>query len=61
MSRPIVYPGVNGKQVAVDLDAVQVVEEHDGETHLWMHSEFVRVAERFDVVVADWKASGEGA
>lgn len=52
------YPGVNGRSVAIDLAKVEaVLEEPDGETHLFTSSDWYRVSAPFAEVCSDWLGS----
>jgi hypothetical protein len=50
-----IYPGVNGRRVAIDLAKVEAVLEEDDETHIFTSSDWYRVRAPFDQVLADWR------
>lgn len=50
----VVYAGVNGRKVAIDLDKVEAVLEEDGETHLLTSSDHYKVRHPYADVVDDW-------
>lgn len=52
----MVYPGVNGRPVALDLAKVEAILDEDGETHLFTSSDWYRVRAPFDEVLSDWKS-----
>ena len=55
-----VYPGVNGRPVAIDLDKVEALLDEGAETHLFTSSDWYKVATPFDAVAADWLGHQHG-
>lgn len=50
-----VYPGFNGRPVAINLCAVEaVLDEGDGETHLFTSSDWYKVKVPFAEIERDW-------
>ncbi|WP_267395533.1 MULTISPECIES: hypothetical protein [unclassified Sphingomonas] len=51
------YPGVNGRPLAIDLDKVEaILDEGDGETHLFTSADWYKVRYPFADIVTDWMA-----
>jgi hypothetical protein len=49
------YTGVNGRSVAIDLSKVEaLLEEDEGEIHLFTASDWYRIRAQFADVERDW-------
>ncbi|MEG3151782.1 hypothetical protein U1769_17965 [Sphingomonas sp. ZT3P38] len=52
------YTGLNGRIVALDLSKVEaVLDEGDGEVHLFTSGDWYKIREPIDDVLRDWEAS----
>jgi len=52
------YTGVNGRNVSIDLSKVKaLLDEGDGEVHLFTASDWYRIRAKFSDIERDWLAA----
>lgn len=53
------YTGMNGRVVAIDLSKIEaILDEGDGEVHLFSSSDWYKIREPIDTVLQDWDTVG---
>lgn len=56
MTKAMIYPGLSGRRVAIDLSRVEaILEEEDGRIDLFTSSDWYRIRAPFEEVAEAWK------